>query len=123
MLFFLFMRIQCGEILASEAGHTDLAASQTAFECGLGADIAKGVGADALTSLIERTVRAEQFLFSGSVNAVETWMRHHRAGNADMHFCGPRVAQQLDDFQAGGAADDGVIHQDDALAIDNAVYG
>ena len=46
-----------------------------------------------------------------------------RRGDAHVDLGGAGGADHLDDLAAGGAADDGVVDQDDALALDDAAVG
>ena len=47
---------------------------------------------------------------------------HHRARDADVHLGGARLAKQADDLERGGAAYDRIVHQHDALALDDAAH-
>src|SRR3546814_14311891 len=57
------------------------------------------------------------------VDAVEAAMPGRRAGDAHMHFLGARFAHHLHDLERSRAADDGIIDQDDALALYQGALG
>ena len=51
------------------------------------------------------------------IDAVVTWADGRRRADAHVHFLGAGIAQHADDLPAGGAADDGIIDHDHALAF------
>src|SRR3546814_18479870 len=50
-------------------------------------------------------------------------MLRWRAGDAHMHFGRASIAHHLHDLQAGGAADDRIVDQYDAFAVDQRLVG
>ena len=68
-------------------------------------------------------MRAQQLLGSRSIDSVVAGETHHRAGDAHVDLGGTRLAEETDDLERGGATDDGVVHQHDALALYDAAHG
>ncbi|MCY1311975.1 hypothetical protein D9M70_623510 [compost metagenome] len=65
----------------------------------------------------------QQFFTVRRIDAVEVRMEDHRACNADMHFLRTCIADHLHDLDRSGAAYNGIIHQNDALAFDHCTVG
>src|SRR5579864_478670 len=70
-----------------------------------------------------RSVGGQKFFARGRVDAVIAGRDGCRATDAHVNFRGAGFAHQADDFAAGGAANDGVIHKDDALALEQRADG
>ncbi len=66
--------------------------------------------------------REELFAFR-RVDAVIAGMRGGRRGDAHVHFAGAGGADHFDDLAAGGAADNRIVDQDDALAFQDGAVG
>ncbi len=60
----------------------------------------------------------EQLLALGRVDSIEAGVGGRRRGNPHVHFRRAGGANHLDDLGRGGAAHDGIVHQDHALALD-----
>src|SRR5437899_8726839 len=52
-----------------------------------------------------------------------TTLFRSRATDAHVDFLGPDLANHAHDFAAGGAADDGIVHEHDALTFNEAPHG
>src|SRR5690242_13047984 len=96
--------------------------SDSLFE-GRKREIAERVRAEEFADFFGRVGGGDQLFACRSVHAVVTGRNRGRATNAHMDFPGAGVADHADDFAAGGAADDGIVHQHDALALDEAAHG
>src|SRR5690606_2883058 len=59
----------------------------------------------------------------GHVDAVVTGVFDRGAAHAHVQFLGTRLPQQGDDFAAGGAPDDGIVHQDDPFTPHDFLHG
>src|SRR5579864_2845644 len=79
--------------------------------------ITEGIGADEFANFFNRIVRGDQFEFRGRVHAVMAGRHGGRTTDAHVDFGGAGVAHHAHDFAAGGAANDGIIHEHDALAF------
>src|SRR5215469_4326712 len=85
--------------------------------------VAERIRAQEFADVLGRVGGGDQLFARGSVHAIVTGRNGRRATDAHVHFPGSGVADHAHDFAAGGAADDGVVHQDDALALDKATHG
>ena len=68
-------------------------------------------------------LRGEQLGALGRVDAVEAAVPGRRAGDPHMDLAGAGLAHHLHDLEAGRAADDRIVDQDDALALDQRAVG
>src|SRR5690348_5192216 len=85
--------------------------------------VAKRIGADEFADSFNRIARGNQFALRGRVHAVMAWGNRGGATDAHVNFDDAGVAHHAHDFAAGGAANDGVVHEDDALAFEEAANG
>jgi hypothetical protein len=85
--------------------------------------VGQRVGFNELADLFDGVVGGDEFALAGRVDAVEAGRNGRRATDAEMDFCCAGAADHADDFAAGGAADDGVVDEDDALAFEQVVNG
>src|SRR5690242_15078787 len=86
-------------------------------------EIAEGVRAEELADLLGRIGRGNQLLARGRVHAVVAGGNRGRATDAHVDFFGSGIADHAHYLAAGRAADNGVVHQHDALAFDEAAHG
>src|SRR5579864_8870721 len=71
-----------------------------------------------------RGVRGSDELFPrGRVHAVVAGRNRGRATDAHVNFFCAGFADHAHEFAAGGAADDGIVHEHDALAFNEAAHG
>src|SRR5690349_16659433 len=96
--------------------------SDSLFE-GRKREIAERIRAEEFADFFGRVGGGDQFFARGRVHPVVAGGNGGRATDAHVDFPGAGVADHAHDFAAGGAADDGIIHQDDALALDEAAHG
>src|SRR2546430_7572058 len=75
-----------------------------------------------LADLLDRMTRADQLALGGCVDAVVTRAGDGRRGDPEVHLLGTCLADQLDQGAAGGAADDGVVHDHDLLALEHLAH-
>ena len=68
-------------------------------------------------------VAAEQFVSFRRVDAVVVGMGGSEGGYVEVHFAGAGIAHHLDDLARRRAADDGIVHEDNALAADDGAIG
>src|SRR5215467_665970 len=85
--------------------------------------IAEGIRAEEFADLFRRVARGDQLFAGGRVHAVVAGGDCRRATDAHMNFARASVADHADNLAAGGAADDGIVHENDALAFDEAAHG
>ncbi len=76
-----------------------------------------------LRHLLEVVGRGQQLAALRRVDAVVAAVGRRRGGDAHVHLLGAGGAHHLDDLLAGGAADDAVVDQDDALALQHRPVG
>src|SRR5205807_1746949 len=85
-------------------------------------EVAKRIRAEEFADFLGRLRGSNQFLARGRVHAVVAGRNRRRATDAHMDFGGASFADHAHDFAAGGAAHDGVVHQNNALAFDEAAH-
>src|SRR5438105_14985865 len=86
-------------------------------------EVAQRVRAQEFADVLRRVRRRDQFLARGRIHAIVAGGNRWRATDAHVNFFCSGVADHAHDFAAGGAADDGIVHQHDALAFDKAAHG
>src|SRR5436309_2310624 len=86
-------------------------------------EVAKRIRAEEFADFFGRLRGGNQFLARGRVHAVVARRDCWRATDAHVDFLGPDLANHAHDFAAGGAADDGIVHEHDALAFNEAPHG
>src|SRR3954452_3951047 len=86
-------------------------------------DESETVGIDVIAHLLDAHLRREQLRPLGRVDAVEAAVLGRRRGDAHVHFASAGIAHHLHDLHAGGAAHDGIVDEDDALAVDQSRIG
>ena len=84
---------------------------------------ASEIGADELPHAVEVVGGGEKLVLLGRVDAVIVGMGDRRRGDAEMHFAGARVAHHAHDLHRRGAANDRIVDQHDALAVDHGAVG
>ena len=82
------------------------------------AEIAQAVHTNLLADFLHRQPTGDQLVLAVDVGAKVAWSDKGRRGDAHMDFGGARLPQHSDNAGTGGAADDGIIHQDDPLPFD-----
>src|SRR5713226_164452 len=80
-------------------------------------EIAEGIGAQVALDLVRFVAGADQLFPRGRVDSVVARPLDGRRGDAYVHLAGPSRADHLDDLAARRAAHDGVVHDDNALAL------
>src|SRR5216684_3384869 len=115
---------QLGRVVARIAGSAELAfgVAQGLLQAGEG-EIAERVRADKLAGFLRRVRRRDQLFARGRVHAVIARRNRRRATDAHVHFARARFAHHAHDLAAGGAADNGVVHQHDAPAREQFPHG
>src|SRR5204862_3536908 len=78
------------------------------------------LSADEVTNLFHGLICGDQLFFGRRVHPIKTRRNRRRTGDAHMNFFGSCVANHAHDLATGGAANDGVINQHDALAFEQA---
>src|SRR4029077_7767929 len=81
--------------------------------------IAQRISAKELADFFDGFLRGDQFFAARSIHSIVTGRNRRRATDADVHFGGAGLANQADDLAAGGAADDGIVDQNHALAFEH----
>src|SRR5262249_20557697 len=66
--------------------------------------------------------RSDELFFGWSVDTVVARRDRRWTTDADVDFGGAGFAYHANDFARGGAANDGVVDQNDALALDEAAH-
>src|SRR6185437_4796397 len=84
--------------------------------------VTEGVDADVPGDLVDREIRSDKILAVGSVDAVIAWAGHGRRADAHVDFHGARRAHHCDEPTCGGAAHDGIVDHDYALALQHFSY-
>src|SRR4030095_511020 len=79
-------------------------------------EVAERVRGEVALDFRHLVTRPDQLLSGRRVNGVIARPLDGRRRDAHVHLAGPRRAHHLDDLAAGGAADDGIVHHDHALA-------
>ena len=115
----LFDVDQLGRIVAGVAGVAVFvrSSSPTALRSDAEREIAERIGFDEAADLFDGVVGGDQLALVRRVDAVEAGRNRRRAGDAQMHFARAGLPHHADDLAAGGAADDGIVHQHHALAF------
>src|SRR6266496_2015709 len=75
-----------------------------------------------MADFLDALVRGDELALGGRVHPVVAGRDGRRAGNAHVDFAGAGGAYHADDLAAGGAADNRIIDEDDALAIEHAAH-
>ena len=78
----------------------------------------QGVAADDLANLLHRAVVRHQLMAGGHVDAVHVGVAHRRRGAGHVDLAGAGIARHLHNLAAGGAAHDGVVHQQHVAALE-----
>src|SRR6266566_7295514 len=86
-------------------------------------EIAERIRTDEFADFFGRFRGGNQLLARGRVHAVVAGRDCGRATDAHVDFLGPGLANHAHDFAAGGAANDGIVHQHHALAFHEAANG
>src|SRR5260221_2944595 len=86
-------------------------------------EIAERIGAQIFADLLRRVGRGDEFFLSGRVDAVVAGRDRWRAADAHVNFFGAGFAHHADELAAGGAADDGIVNEDNALSGDEFADG
>src|SRR6266542_165134 len=81
--------------------------------------VAERVRAEVLLDLRHLVARADQLLAGRRVDAVVARPLDGRRRDPHVYLAGARGPHHLDDLAARGAADDGVVHDHDALAVEH----
>src|SRR5579863_2643028 len=82
------------------------------------AQISQAVSAEVVADLADLEVGRHQFATGPRVQTVETWPAVRGRRNTQVHFLGPHFSQHREHALGRGAADDRVVHDDQALAGD-----
>ena len=80
--------------------------------------IIEGIGVEVFADFLEGMVGGHKLAAIGKINAIDAGVHVGRATDEHMDFFGAGFLEVVDAGLAGGAADDGIIHNDDALALD-----
>ncbi len=86
-------------------------------------DEGQAVGADIFGHLLDAHPCGEQLGALGRVDPVEAAVPRRRRRDAHVHFAGAGIAHHLHDLEAGGAAHDRIVDQDDPLALKQGAVG
>src|SRR6266852_2739628 len=86
-------------------------------------NVTQRIRANEFANLLWRAGGGDEFLTRRSVDAVVARRNRWRATDAHVHFARTGFAHHAHDFAAGGAAHDGVIDENHALALNQAAYG
>ena len=86
-------------------------------------DVAKRIRAEELANFFGGIRGGDELFARGRVHAVVTRRNRGRTADAHVNFAGAGFANHAHNFAAGGAADDGVVDENDALAFDEAADG
>src|SRR5208282_3658919 len=86
-------------------------------------DVAERICAQELADFFGSVRGGDELFARGRVHAVITRRNRGRATDAYVNFAGAGFADHANDFAAGGAADDGVVDENDALAFNKAANG
>src|SRR5271163_1374671 len=86
-------------------------------------DVSKRIRTQELANLFGRVRGGDEFFARGRVNAVVARRNRGRTADAHVDFAGAGLADHAYDFPACGAANDGVVDENDALAFDEAADG
>ena len=116
---------QVGGVFAGVAGGAvvRLVAFAGGFFEAFEGEVGEGVGAYIVADLVDGHVGGDELFFGRGIDAVEAWGDGGRAGDAHVDFGGSGFADHANDFFAGGAADDGIVDEDDALAFEEGADG
>ena len=112
---------QAGRIVAGKAGVAILRADVGAAGLtqrlvhAVDADKGEAVGVHEILHPADVELVRKEFRPFGRIDAVEAAVLCRRAGDAHMDFGSPGIAHHLDDLEAGRAAHDAVIDQNDTL--------
>src|SRR6266511_6048815 len=82
-------------------------------------EVAERVRTEILLDLRHLVARPDQLLAGRRVDAVVAGPLDGRRRDAHVHLAGPGRPHHLDDLAARGAADDRVVHDDHALAVEH----
>src|SRR5229473_1347233 len=83
-------------------------------------NVAQRIGSDEFADFFRRAGGGDQLFARRRVHAVITRRNRGWTTDAHVHFFGAGFAYHADDFAAGGAAHNGVVHQHDALTFNQA---
>src|SRR6185369_15097655 len=86
-------------------------------------NVTKRIGAEEFADLLGRAGGGDELFASRRVNAVVARGNRRRAADAHVDFFCADFANHAHDFAAGGAADERVVDEDDALAFEQAADG
>src|SRR5215470_2018673 len=116
--------VEADLILPGEAGVTEVAGIVTrGLEHAVQREIAERICANVPLDLLHFVAGADELLASGRINAVVARPLNGRGGDAHVHLARTGRPHHLDDLAAGGAAHDGVVHDDHALARQHLAVG
>src|SRR5437762_7825932 len=85
--------------------------------------VLEAVRTEMLANLLHRAAEGDQLLGRPDVDTHEAWKAHRWAGDAHVDLLRAGGAQPFDDPLRRGAADDRVVHRDQALALDRSRQG
>src|SRR3989475_8272722 len=94
----------------------------TRFDCDWSSDVCSS-DLDDLADFLDRAAMRHQFGARGHVDAVDVGMAHRRRCRGQVDLDGTGITRHLHDFLGGGAAHDGVIHQQHLAALELAADG
>src|SRR5439155_18197819 len=86
-------------------------------------NVAQRIRAEEFANFFRSVRRGNQFFARGCVHAVVAGGNRRRATDAHVDFFRADFADHADDFAAGSATDDGVVDENNALALDQAPDG
>lgn len=82
----------------------------------LQAQVSQAVRIQCLSDFFQAHAAGDQLVLAVDVGAEVAWIDKRRGGNADVHLGGASLTQHVGDLGGGGAADNRVVYQDNALA-------
>src|SRR5271168_4050031 len=86
-------------------------------------NVTERIRAEKLANLLGRVRGGDEFFARRRVHAVVARRNSGRATDAHVDFAGAGFADHAHDFAAGGAADDGIVDENNTLAFDEAADG
>ena len=116
---FVEFRVDRDGVIAVETGHAEVGIGLLGgADHGGGVEVADGIGAEVLADLVHGALIGEEVAGIGEIDAVMACVLVRGTGDAHVDLLGAGLAK-IDDAGAGrGAADDGVIDDDDTPAGD-----
>lgn len=105
-------------IVAIVAGHAKVTFWQAGgFYHSVLRKIMQGVGVQIFADVFDGIIGRHQFAAVGEIDAVDARVHVRGAAHEDVNFFGARFFQAVDASLAGGTADNGIVHHDDAFAF------